>query len=175
MGISNLTSLRKLCIQNAYYLNNEELSYISNLIRLQSLSISCAYSLLHLEFLCQMKSLNRLNISRTRITDEGVETISKLTCLESLYLYRSDITDIGIEKLTSLARLKIFDIAGNINITNISSSSLMKLPQLCFLDVAETRFNQEGIDLLQLNNPHLQIGLLPLYPLGRRTKKTRMW
>lgn len=174
-SIMNLSSLKKLCIQNAYYIKNEELQYITHLPKLESLSLSCGYSQLRLDFLISMNNIKKLCISRTRISPDGVEVLSKLNSIENLYLYRTDIIDSGVQKLSNLTNLRVLDIACNSNVTDTSVEVLCKMKRLVHIDVGDTRISTKGVDLIRESIPNIQIGLLPLYPLGRRSKTIKMW
>jgi len=174
-AVSELTSLRKLCIQNAYYVRNEELQHLSKLTQLKYLSLSCGYSHLKLDFLESMTHLEKICISRTKVTDAGIDTLCNLTSLQHIYLYRTDITDEGLEKLSKLPNLNTLDIACNSHITDIGVGSLNKMTSLRHVDIGDTRISSGGMESLRTTNPNLHIGLLPLYPLGRRTKRLKLY
>jgi len=174
-AVSELTSLRKLCIQNAYYVRNEELQHLSKLTQLKFLSLSCGYSHLKLDFLDTMTQLEKICISRTKVTEAGINTLCKLKSLQHIYLYRTDITDEGLDQLSTLPNLNTLDIACNSHITDVGVSALNKMTSLRNVDIGDTRISTNGMDSLRKENPFLHIGLLPLYPLGRRTKRLKLY
>ena len=49
--------------------------------------------------------LRRLDINHTRVTDDGLQTVGKLTYLQSLWLGDLEITDVGLEHLKAIRGL----------------------------------------------------------------------
>lgn len=80
----------------------------------------------------KMVNLKKLNLSETAISDNGVDTITKLHELEYLNLFGTEVTDAGIIKLKTLTHLKK-------------------------LFLWDSKATQVGVDALQKELPNLQI------------------
>ena len=53
-----------------------------------------------------------LNLSDTKITDEGLKEVAKLQQIELLYLERTQITDAGLMEVAKLQKLSGLDLTG---------------------------------------------------------------
>ncbi len=71
-----------------------------------------------------------LKLGDTKINDEQLKTIAKLTALTKLYLERTGITDNGLQHLKALSQLQYLNVIG----TNISIKGIGQLKQLKKLD-----------------------------------------
>ena len=100
-----------------------------------------------------LADLEYLNISETRITDEGLESVATLQCLHTLDLSKTKITAAGIMHL-ELPKLR----ESYCNDTQISDLiPLANLKNLTALDVQGTSASQEQIKLLQQALPNCRI------------------
>jgi len=98
--------------------------------------------------LIQMKKLNTLSMSYTKISDAGALKLSKMPCLLSLkFNFCSNLTDVGISYLASLKPLRTLSI-GSKHITNAAIEHITKLANLETLELWETSMNEEGVQNL---------------------------
>lgn len=85
-----------------------------------------------IEYLTKLKGLYRIELDRTKITDEALKKLSTCADLDLLQLsYCQGITDTGIGYLKSLKKLKTLDVRGCKKVSAVSVLSLQrKLPKL---------------------------------------------
>ena len=98
--------------------------------------------------LLALKKLALLDLSHTRITDEGLLRLKPATQIEDLsLLYAELITDLGMNAIKGWRRLKRLNLRG----TRIANDALViagGLVQLESLDVAYTRVTDDGMENL---------------------------
>lgn len=88
-----------------------------------------------LEPLEKLKNLRVLSLSLTSITNSGLEHLEKLKTLERLRLHGTKITDEGIEVLAGLTKLKVLDLSK----TQISDAGIVQLKSLESLEELDLR------------------------------------
>lgn len=103
--------------------------------------------------LARLPKLRRLDLSHTRISDEGLLQLKTAPAITELNLYYSEwITDQGVTAIRNWKQLKRLNLRG----TRISDGSLAlvaKLPALEALDIANTQITDNGLDhLITLTN-----------------------
>jgi hypothetical protein len=85
------------------------------------------------------------NIGCPEITDAAVPHIIKLTDLQFLLLTNSQVTDKGVVTLCeNLPKLKLITLTGT-RISDVSLTSLAKLPDLKYLDVQRTNVTKASV------------------------------
>lgn len=88
-----------------------------------------------------LTNVNVLNVSRTNITDAGLEGLSTLTNLSSLQLQSTQISDAGLVHLKRLTNLR--DVAlGNTKVTRAGTQDLKKSLPTAFISRIEPEFEQ---------------------------------
>lgn len=98
--------------------------------------------------LLAFKKLQRLDLSHTRITDEGLLRLKPASQIEDLsLLYTELITDLGINAIKGWRKLKVLNIRGT-RISDESLHTVSALGQLESLDVANTRITDDGLEYL---------------------------
>jgi Leucine-rich repeat (LRR) protein len=98
--------------------------------------------------IARFRKLERLDLSHTRITDEGMHNLSAATGLRELNLtYAEQITDQGMRAIRNWTMLRRLDLRGT-RISNGTLEILGHLPHLEALDVANTQITDNGMDLL---------------------------
>ena len=85
-----------------------------------------------------------LNLSHTRITDEQLEPLSRLSNLRVLYLNNTGVTDTGLARLSTLNELRLLSLVGT-NATDASLLTFEKLTNLTDLFLFQTRLTEAGI------------------------------
>lgn len=126
------------------------------------------------------RTLDRLDLSQTSITDKSADELVKLENLAELHLNDTKITNDGVAKLAELKDLKRLGLAGtkiddkalpsllqckqlvdldlrNTAITDESLAVLEKMPNLEFLNIRGTKITKEGINRLKDAFPKAKI------------------
>jgi Leucine-rich repeat (LRR) protein len=103
--------------------------------------------------LARLPHLRRLDLSHTRISDEGLLNLKEARGITDLNLYYSEwITDQGLTAIRNWKQLKRLNLRG----TRISDGTLAlvsKLPAIEALDIANTQVTDNGLDhLITLTN-----------------------
>jgi len=96
----------------------------------------------------RLPNLERLDLSHTRITDEGLLYLKPLKQIQDLNLfYAENITDQGIAAIKEWKQLKRLNLRGT-RIFDGTLAILSGLPQLESLDIAYSQFTDNGLDAL---------------------------
>jgi len=98
--------------------------------------------------IARLPNLERLDLSHTRITDEGMLHLKSATGIRELkLLYAEQITDQGMNAIKQWKMLTRLDLRGT-RISNGTLDIVSHLPHLEALDVANTQVTDNGLDLL---------------------------
>jgi hypothetical protein len=81
--------------------------------------------------LCELRHLKDLFLTRTKISDRGLRTVSALRWLRKLYLDQTAITDEGLLHLESLSNLHYLNLDDCRNITDQGVARLQKALPKC--------------------------------------------
>lgn len=84
-----------------------------------------------------------LNLSKTSITDKGLEVIKNLSLLERLHLENTEITDVSTVHISELSNLKYLNLYGT-NISDQSIGNLRKLKRLEKVFLWQTNVTPDG-------------------------------
>ncbi len=96
----------------------------------------------------RLPKLERLDLSHTRITDEGMHNLKSATGIRELKLtYAEQITDQGMRAIRDWTMLRRLDVRGT-RISNGTLEIVGHLPRLEALDIANTQVTDNGMDLL---------------------------
>jgi len=105
--------------------------------------------------LAGLRHLRRLNLTRTKITDVGMEHLAKLTGVTDLNLYYAEyITEDGIAHLKGWTALERLNLRGT-KVTSKVFPTLGRLASLKSLDLGYTQIDDEGFEELAAL-PHLE-------------------
>src|SRR5690606_5127920 len=132
-----LTHLARLKRLNTLYLHNTKITGIG------------FSPLAHLSF-------EYLDLSRSPVTDKGLEQISRLRRLKYLGLENCAVTDVGIAHLAALRQLQELRLT-NTDVSDAALVHLEKLPKLKSLSLNSTRVSAEGVTRLAEALPNCQI------------------
>lgn len=98
--------------------------------------------------LLAFKKLARLDLSHTRISDEGLLRLKPARQIEDLnLLYAELITDLGMNAIKGWRQLKRLNVRGT-RIANDTLAIVSELGQLESLDIANTRVTDSGLENL---------------------------
>ena len=96
----------------------------------------------------QMRELRKLDLSRTKITDFGLERLKPLTSLRELSLYYAEyITEDGIAHLKGWKDLEVLNLRGT-RVTSKVFEHLASLTNLRVLDLGFTQIDDDGFEHL---------------------------
>lgn len=123
--LPDLPSIQTLYLTHTE-IQNADLASLSHLGDLRRLDLSMTR--LHEGDLSSIESLDlvHLNLSRTRVNDEGLKSLAKMTNLETLNLTRTKVTGHGLRYIQSLPRLKTLRIERSL----VSSDDCERFKQL---------------------------------------------
>ncbi|MBL0743532.1 c-type cytochrome domain-containing protein [Chryseolinea lacunae] len=93
-----------------------------------------------------------LNLSRSKITDEGLKTVAQLSGIRQLQLEYTAVGDAGLNHLTSLEQLRLLNVVGT-KVTDAGVASLSPLTNLKKLFLYQTTVTAEGIRKFQSSTP----------------------
>ena len=98
--------------------------------------------------IARLPKLQRLDLSHTRITDEGMLHLKPASQIEDLNLYYAEwVTDQGMTAIRNWKRLKRLDVRGT-RIANGTLEIVSHMPQLEALDISNTQVTDNGMDIL---------------------------
>lgn len=98
-----------------------------------------------------------LNLSSTRITDEGISDFGNFENLSRLSLDNTDITDDGLAHLSDLSRLEYLNLYNAEKVTDEGLAHLEGLENLRRLYLWRTQVSEEGAEKLTEALPELMI------------------
>jgi len=98
--------------------------------------------------IAHLPKLERLDLSHTRITDEGMLNLKPATGIRELNLYYAElITDQGMSAIRNWTMLRRLNVRGT-RVANGTLEIVSHLPHLEALDIANTQVTDNGLDLL---------------------------
>lgn len=99
-----------------------------------------------------------VDLSRTKVTDEGLKHIGKLARLTHLNLSRTQITDKGLEHLSGLRSLQHLNLYGT-GVSNAALPTLAKHRKLKALYTWQTKITADGLSKLRKALPDAKLVL----------------
>jgi len=98
--------------------------------------------------IARLPKLRRLDLSHTRITDEGMLHLKSASQIEDLDLYYAEwVTDQGMTAIKNWKKLKRLDVRGT-RISNGTLEIVSHMPQLEALDISNSQVTDNGMDML---------------------------
>lgn len=142
--LSKWTALETLKLQRVN-LSGKSITPLGKLTELQTLELVETNTNNSLEFLKNLRKLDRLFC---RTDDENTKWIGTLNQLRTLDLCGSGITDSGLKQLAGLTNLKWLGLQ-NSNITDAGLPYVSKMIHLHYLNISGTSLNGEGLAALK--------------------------
>jgi Leucine rich repeat/Leucine Rich repeat len=152
--------LRKLRIAQTH-IDSAGMADLPKLTNLEELDISECAQILDggTESLSQMSKLQKLNLWRLNLSDEGIRPVAGLTKLQWLNLDNTRLSDQGTPYLSGLKNLTFLHL-GSTQISDAGLGALEGLTKLKDLKVTRTNVTQAGADELQKKLPETTIQLI---------------
>ena len=98
--------------------------------------------------IARLPKLQRLDLSHTRITDEGMLHLKPASQIEDLNLYYAEwVTDQGMTAIKNWKKLKRLNVRGT-RIANGTLEIVSHMPLLEALDISNTQITDNGMDML---------------------------
>jgi hypothetical protein len=92
----------------------------------------------------KLKSLNRLNLAGTRVTDAGMQHLAKVPGLHSLWLNFTEISDAGVAQLSGQTRLEHLNLRQT-EVTDECLEVIRNFRDLRFLDLSLTEITDAAL------------------------------
>lgn len=105
--------------------------------------------------LADLQFVVKLRLDHTRLTDRGMESISRLRKLEDLSLNNTKITDAGLAQLSQLRSLKKLSLC-NTAITDAGLVHLARIPSLKYVYLDGAQVTRAGMRKLKQTLPSLK-------------------
>lgn len=110
----------------------------------------------HMELLAEATELEKLIVSYSSITDDGLAHLANLSKLRILSLFRNDITNKGIAHLAGLSNLQQLNLEET-GFSDEGMATLCKLSSLTRVSMDHERVSQKSEDMLRKALPDCQI------------------
>ena len=122
----------------------------------------------HLSLLTPVaEQLRWLNLSKSKVSDEGLELLATFTNLKRLHLENTEIGDAGLTHIKSLSNLEYLNLYGT-NISDVGLQELTDLKKLKKVYLWQTKVTEDGIPQLQAARPELDINFGWEYELKQK-------
>lgn len=104
-----------------------------------------------------MEEMTHLDLSFDKITDVGVERLSKAVNLKELRLANAEITDKAAKHIAALKNLEWLDVS-HTGITDKFVEVILKMKNLKYVDVSDSRLSHDvAVDLRGKKPPRLRL------------------
>jgi uncharacterized membrane protein len=99
-----------------------------------------------------------LDLSGTRVGDEGIMVLERMPNLTRLRLDRTGVSDLGLRHLSGLKNLEYLNLFGTA-VSDAGLEHLTELDRLRALYLWQTAVTDQGVEKLQMRHPGLRIDL----------------
>ncbi|KAM2227838.1 hypothetical protein ACFXTI_014605 [Malus domestica] len=144
-------SVEEVDLRGESSVDAEWIAYLGAFRYLRSLNVSVCRRLTASALwpITGMESLRELDISRCpKVTDAGIRHLLSITTLEKLCISETGVSANGVMLLASLRNLSLLDLGG-LPVTDQALSSLQVLTKLQYLDLWGSKISDKGAALLQ--------------------------
>lgn len=146
--LAGLTGLRQLALYSSPEFKGEGLAHLSRLTALEALLLGHSGLMDNgLKYIASIRSLRRLDLSYTQITDAGLVHLRDLASLEKLTAYGVNITGNGFSALVGLDSLRELSL-NHSAITDEGLGHLAKLKSLEKLSLYNTSTSNVGLAMI---------------------------
>ncbi|XP_010915656.1 uncharacterized protein [Elaeis guineensis] len=145
-------SVEEIDLKGESYVDAEWMAYLGAFRYLHSLNLADCRAINNsaLWLVTGMTSLKELDLSRcSKITDAGLKHVLSIKNLEKLCISETRLTADGVMLLSSLSNLRLLDIGG-IPVTDKALSSLQVLTRLEHLDLWGSKISNNGAAVLEM-------------------------
>jgi hypothetical protein len=136
---------------------DNEMQYVRAITTLQKVNVSkTAITDRGVSCFLDLPRLEALAVAETHVTDDGLTTIGQLTGLRNLDAHDNRFGDRGLAKIGNLQKLEKLDLHAT-EVSDLGVKDLAKLPRLSWLGLARTHVTRAGVDYLKSRLPQVQI------------------
>lgn len=129
--------------------SDQDLATVEGLGSLQKLELTGSkVTSMGLQKLAGLTNLYTLHLSNTQVDDSGLKVLSKLSNLGILSLANTKVTDLGVAELSTVPRLEMLSLDGTA-ITDEALKSISKMTNLVELTLTYTKVTDVGADYLK--------------------------
>ncbi|KAL5538140.1 hypothetical protein UlMin_044218 [Ulmus minor] len=163
-------SVEEIDLRGQNSVDAEWMAYIGAFRYLRSLNVADCHRLTStaLWAITGMTSLKELDLSRcSKVNDSGIGHIVSISTLEKLCISETGVTANGVKLLSSLKNLAVLDLGG-LPVTDLALISLRVLIKLQYLDLWGSKISDQGATVLRefhrlsfLNLAWTDVGNLP--------------
>ncbi|KAH0975001.1 hypothetical protein GBA52_016900 [Prunus armeniaca] len=145
-------NVEELDLRGESSVDAEWIAYIGAFRYLRSLNLSDCRRLTTSALwpIAGLESLRELDLSRcSKVTDAGIRHLLTITTLEKLCISETGVSANGVMLLSSLRNLSVLDLGG-LPVTDLALSSLQVLTKLQYLDLWGSKITDKGAAFLQM-------------------------
>ncbi|XVF10424.1 hypothetical protein REPUB_Repub07fG0181600 [Reevesia pubescens] len=144
-------SVEEIDLRGENCVDAEWMAYLGAFRYLRSLNLADCHRINNSSIwpLVGMNSLKEVDLSRcVKVSDAGVRHLISISTLEKLWISETGITANGVALLSSLENLSVLDLGG-LPVTDTSFNSLLALTKLQYLDLWGSKISNKGALILQ--------------------------
>ena len=156
--LQKLPPLLRKAVSNALQKSEDEPLTVSDLLRVDSLSIPGGATDEDLAGIHMLTQLTRLDLSETQVGDAGMVHVGKLTQLIYLDLFATEVGDAGMVHVGKLLQLSSLDLY-NTMVGDAGMAHVGKLAQLSNLSLNATKVSDAGLTHLSKLTGLARLGL----------------
>ncbi|KAE8677961.1 AMP-dependent synthetase and ligase family protein isoform 1 [Hibiscus syriacus] len=144
-------SAEEIDLRGENYVDEEWMAYLGAFRYLRTLNLANCHRINNSAIwsLVGMTSLKELDLSRCmKVSDAGVRHIISISTLDKLWISETGVTANGVALLSSLKDLSVLDLGG-LPVTDTALNSLQVLTKLQYLDLWGSKISNKGAFVLQ--------------------------
>ncbi|XWS50080.1 hypothetical protein CRYUN_Cryun12cG0057600 [Craigia yunnanensis] len=144
-------SVEEIDLRGENCVDAEWMAYLGAFRYLRSLNLADCHRINNSAIwsLVGMTNLKEVDLSRcTKVSDAGVRHLIPISTLEKLWISETGITADGVVLLSSLKNLSVLDLGG-LPVTDTALNSLQALTKLQYLDLWGSKISNKGASVLQ--------------------------
>ncbi|XP_057967331.1 uncharacterized protein LOC131157301 isoform X2 [Malania oleifera] len=145
-------SVEEIDLRGENFVDAEWMAYLGAFSYLRSLNVSDCRRITSaaLWSITGMANLKELNLSRCpKVSDAGIRHLISIPTLERLWISETGLSADGIKLLSSLTKLSVLDLGG-LPVTDVAFWSLKVLTELQYLDLWRSEISNKGAAVLRM-------------------------